>query len=78
LSLLFSFVFIPLIIDDQIYRNVRLVDGTEQYKRWQDLPITVYYTVYMFNVTNPDEVMYENAIPIVNEVGPYVYRQAKL
>lgn len=57
-----------------IFQNVRLKEGTEQFDRWENLPIDVFYKIRMFNVTNSHEVMYENAIPIVEEVGPYVYK----
>lgn len=30
--------------------------------------------MYLFNVTNPNDVL-KGALPIVSEVGPYVYRQ---
>ncbi|KAI4470891.1 scavenger receptor class b type-1 sr-b1 [Holotrichia oblita] len=54
--------------------NVRLKGGTEQFDRWENLPIDVFYRIRMFNVTNADEVMYQDAIPIVEEVGPYIYK----
>ncbi|KAI4470890.1 scavenger receptor class b type-1 sr-b1 [Holotrichia oblita] len=57
--------------------NVRLKGGTEQFDRWENLPIDVFYRIRMFNVTNADEVMYQDAIPIVEEVGPYIYKQTR-
>lgn len=38
------------------------------------LPQPLLFKVYLFNVTNSKEVL-KGAIPIVNEVGPYIYRQ---
>lgn len=38
------------------------------------LPQPLDFKVYLFNVTNPKDVL-NGAIPIVNEVGPYIYRQ---
>lgn len=48
-------------------------DGTEQYERWVDIPQPLHFKVYMFNVTNANEVL-EGAIPKVQEIGPYIYR----
>lgn len=48
-------------------------EGTEQFERWVDIPQPLHFKVYIFNVTNPDEVL-EGAIPKVEEIGPYIYR----
>ncbi|XP_046735075.1 sensory neuron membrane protein 2 isoform X2 [Diprion similis] len=54
--------------------SVRLVEGSEAFERWQNVPVPVFYKVYFFNVSNPDDV--QNGIqPIVEEIGPYVYKQ---
>jgi len=37
------------------------------------LPQPLNFKVYIFNVTNPDRIQ-QGAIPIVEEIGPYVYR----
>lgn len=50
------------------------MNGTETYERWVHLPQPLDFKVYLFNVTNPNGVL-KGAIPVVNEVGPYVYRQ---
>lgn len=50
-----------------------LEEGTEQFERWVNLPQPLHFKVYIFNVTNPKEVM-KGATPTVKEVGPYVYR----
>jgi hypothetical protein len=55
-----------------LLQGVLLVNGTEAYERWRKLPLALYYKVYLFNVTNPEEVQ-NGANPIVQEVGPYVY-----
>ncbi|GMR32883.1 hypothetical protein PMAYCL1PPCAC_03078, partial [Pristionchus mayeri] len=40
---------------------------------WADAPADVYYNFYLWNITNPDEMIYEGAMPRVQEVGPYTY-----
>ena len=41
-------------------------------KLWEKAPFAVDFKVYMFNVTNPDEVM-KGSKPIINEIGPYMF-----
>ena len=38
-----------------------------------DPPVETYFTVYQFNVTNPEAVL-AGSKPRLAEVGPYVYR----
>lgn len=67
--------------DKQIYllflllypQSVIIADGSEQYNRFVKLPQPLNFKVYIFNVTNPDRIQ-QGAIPIVEEIGPYVYR----
>jgi len=54
-------------------QSVIIADGSEQYKRFVKLPQPLNFKVYIFNVTNPDRIQ-QGAIPIVEEIGPYVYR----
>jgi hypothetical protein len=51
---------------------VLLVKGTEAYERWQKLPVPLFFNIYVFNVTNFDDVQ-NGANPVVQEIGPYVY-----
>jgi hypothetical protein len=51
---------------------VLLVKGTEAYERWRKMPVALCFNIYLFNVTNPDDVQ-NGANPVVQEVGPYVY-----
>lgn len=50
-----------------------LEEGTEQYERWVNIPQPLLFKVFIFNVTNPNEVI-EGAVPNVKEIGPYIYR----
>lgn len=40
---------------------------------WENIPLAVDFKVYIFNVTNPDEV-HKGGKPAVKEIGPYFYR----
>lgn len=49
-------------------------EGTEQFDRWIKIPQAIDFKVYFFNVTNSKAVI-NGALPVVNEVGPYIYKQ---
>lgn len=55
------------------FKNVILYEGSEQLERFTDVPQPLHFKVYLFNVTNADRVQ-NGEIPIVQEIGPYVYR----
>ena len=40
---------------------------------WSNIPIALDFKLYLWNVTNPDEI-YGGAKPDVQEVGPFFYR----
>lgn len=73
-SLLLTFWGVPQIIKEQIHLQTQLKNGTEQWDRWEELPFAINFTVRFFNVTNPDEVVYNNTKPILRETGPYTYK----
>ncbi|KAL1131951.1 hypothetical protein AAG570_011562, partial [Ranatra chinensis] len=55
---------------------VTLEEGSSVRDVWVKLPQNLTFSVYLFNITNPNQV--ENgAIPVVNEVGPYVYQEIR-
>ena len=56
-----------------ITQNVVIREGTDQFERWLKLPQPMHFRSYLFNITNPEEVK-QGAAPIVEEIGPYVYR----
>lgn len=56
-----------------LLQNARLVAETEQYERWENLPFPLQFKVYVFNVSNPEEIL-SGATPIVQEIGPFVYK----
>ncbi|XP_037793733.1 scavenger receptor class B member 1-like [Penaeus monodon] len=49
-----------------------LKQGSQKYEAWVDTPVPVYYKVFVFNLTNPDQFM-AGGRPRVQERGPYVY-----
>ncbi|XP_068142736.1 LOW QUALITY PROTEIN: sensory neuron membrane protein 2 [Drosophila tropicalis] len=64
----------PNMVHKKVEQSVIIADGSDQYKRFVNLPQPLNFKVYIFNVTNPDMIQ-QGAIPIVEEIGPYVYKQ---
>nr|CAI5832883.1 unnamed protein product [Callosobruchus analis] len=67
------FVGVPVIVEDQIEKNVRLDKGTIQWDRFVKLPLSFDVKVFLFAVTNGPDVVNNKAIPIMEEIGPYHY-----
>ncbi|KAK9685321.1 CD36 family [Popillia japonica] len=62
-------------IMQEVAKETRLENGTEQYDRWKKQSVGLKFKVYLFNVTNPDEIVENGATPIVREIGPFVYEK---
>lgn len=54
-------------------QQVELKEGTEQYKRFENLPIPFNFNVYAFDIQNYEAVVAGTEKPKVVEKGPYVY-----
>ncbi|NXW40399.1 SCRB1 protein, partial [Nyctiprogne leucopyga] len=55
-------------------QNVRIDPTSISFGMWKDIPVPFYMSVYFFEVLNPKEVL-QGAKPVLNERGPYVYRE---
>lgn len=51
-----------------------LENGTTAFENWISTGVTVYRQFWVFNVTNPEEVVKDGATPVVSEKGPYTYK----
>ena len=58
----------------RIAEAVQLVNGTEAWGKWQNQPLPLTLSVYIFNTTNPHEVA-TGRKPKLQELGPYVYEK---
>ena len=52
---------------------MKLKPGSLVYNEWTKASTPIYMKYYVFNLTNPDEIM-EGATPNVTQLGPYSYR----
>lgn len=74
LGVLVTFGFsaiVNLVIDHQV--ALRPPNG-QSYGWWAKPPVTPAVKVYVYNVTNADEFLNNGSKPILEELGPYVYR----
>ncbi|CAH0546699.1 unnamed protein product [Brassicogethes aeneus] len=76
-SLVIAFSVVPPLIKTLVEENVRLENNTEQWERFIKLPFSVDFKVYFFEVTNPEEVLTKKKKPILQEKGPYTYKQTR-
>nr|AXU25119.1 sensory neuron membrane protein 2-2 [Cyrtorhinus lividipennis] len=74
--LIFHYVILPYIIHKQVAGTLALNNGTDAYDRFVKLPVPLYFSVYFFNLVNPEGV-FEGQKPIVQEVGPWVYKETR-
>lgn len=54
--------------------QVALRPGGQTYGWWAKPPVEPRISVYIYNVTNANEFLSNGSKPVVDEVGPYVYR----
>ena len=55
-------------------QSLPLRNGTQAYSNWLAPPVPVYFQVWVLHVTNPEEVVTEGAVPVLEQRGPYTYR----
>jgi len=78
LGLVFSVggVFAKL-VKDNVNEKVQLKPGGLVYKEWVKASIPIYMQCFVFNLTNPDEVLAGLEIPSMTQIGPYSYRELR-
>jgi lysosome membrane protein 2 len=62
-------------IKDTVEQSVQLVNGSDAFNAWKEPEAPIYLSHYFFNITNPDEVIYNNSKPCLQEIGPFTYRE---
>nr|AKN78949.1 sensory neuron membrane protein 2 [Ectropis obliqua] len=74
LSIVLALWGFPKIVSKQIQKNVQIEESSQMYDKWLKMPIPMDFKVYIFNVTNVDEIN-EGGKPKLKEIGPYVYKE---
>ncbi|ETN71150.1 CD36 family protein [Necator americanus] len=67
-------LFIPMIVNDNIRENTRLVEGSRMMESWMHPEYKILFKIFVHSIKNPDEIM-EGAIPELSESGPYTFNR---
>ncbi|KAG7257449.1 hypothetical protein CRUP_007753 [Coryphaenoides rupestris] len=62
------------IIHNRLKGEITLTEGSRVFETWKSPPPPVYMQYFFFNVTNLDEVM-TGGKPVLDQIGPYTYRE---
>jgi scavenger receptor class B, member 1 len=73
LGILVTFGFTAL-VNLAIDHEVALRPGGKSFGWWSKPPVEPKVKVYVYNVTNADEFLNNGSKPILEELGPYVYK----
>lgn len=66
----------PELFAKKIQANLPLINGTDAYTRYTNSTVPLNVKMYVFNVTNPEEVI-KGAKPKLNEVGPFSFTERR-
>lgn len=67
-------LFVPKLFVSILEKKLPLVNGSEAFELWRNIPLPAFQKVYFFNLTNADEFVLEGKKPKLQEVGPYTFR----
>ncbi|XP_071321900.1 lysosome membrane protein 2-like isoform X2 [Trachinotus anak] len=62
------------LMHNRLKKEIVLVEGSRVFASWKAPPPPVYMEFFFFNMTNVDDFL-QGAKPVVNQVGPYTYRE---
>uniref|UniRef100_A0A1B0GM35 Uncharacterized protein n=1 Tax=Phlebotomus papatasi TaxID=29031 RepID=A0A1B0GM35_PHLPP len=62
-------------LETQIINELKLAPDTRTYDMWKSPPLDMSIEIYLFNWTNYDQFHNHSVKPIVEELGPYVFRE---
>jgi len=73
---------ITLIFKEKIFSTIlnsqlTVKEGTASYNAWVETPIPVYTKFYFFDMLNPSDLFYKHEKPILEERGPYTFRETQ-
>lgn len=68
----------PSLFEGKIKSQLPIVRGTDAYTRYTASSVPLQVKMYMFNVTNADEVSKTGAKPILNQVGPFSLSERRI
>ncbi|XP_037942188.1 sensory neuron membrane protein 1-like [Teleopsis dalmanni] len=76
LGILVGFFGFPQLMNKMIKSQINLKPGSDTRKLWEQFPIAINFSIYVFNLTNPEETQ-NGGKPILQEIGPFVFEEWK-
>lgn len=67
----------PALFSDKIKSQLPIVKGTDAYTRFTHSSVPLQVKMYFFNVTNPNEVLQNNAKPQLAQIGPFSFTERR-
>ena len=67
---------VPLVINDQVYKQLELIEGTLGNDVFVEPPNEIYIKYYFYHVLNPDQIK-NGSKPQIKQIGPYVYKELR-
>merc|ERR1712123_350008 len=64
----------PGMLEKKILQTMALAPGSDRLQSWLVPPVQAHLTGYAFHVTNPEAVQ-RGEKPVLEEVGPFVYKE---
>lgn len=53
-----------------------MIKGSKSYENWEKIPLAILNKIYLFNITNVDEVL-KGEKHKLRQVGPFVYEEKR-
>lgn len=51
------------------------LSSARMFSAWKEPPVPIYLEVYIFNWTNPEDILKPNIKPHFEEIGPFVFQE---
>ncbi|XP_045106684.1 lysosome membrane protein 2-like isoform X4 [Portunus trituberculatus] len=68
----------PVIFNSIVDKMLVVREDSDTFEAFVTPPIPIYMQFWLFNVTNPEEIRYNGAKPVLEEVGPYTYEEVRV
>ena len=64
-----------IVLNFVLKQNMVLSPDSTSYPMWKNLPLPLTNKIYLFNITNAEDVAKKGAKPKITEVGPYIFKE---
>ncbi|XP_021956262.2 sensory neuron membrane protein 2-like isoform X1 [Folsomia candida] len=68
---------VPIATHWKMSQLLRFEEGGEVFEAFKNIKVQIFSKVYIYNVTNPEDVASGKSLPKFVEIGPYVYEKTR-